>query len=151
MLKGTLDLGVVSHGLAAAVQLVFVSKQTFQTHGAASVQLAVADAQLCAQAVAEAIGKARGGVVKNAGGVDFIHEKLRGAAVPRKNAFGVTRAVVVDMFNRLRRITYDLDGDLEIAVFGVPVFLSGGDDLAARKQFGRLRAAANFHAGRLQR
>src|SRR5689334_9739221 len=89
MLEGTLALGVVSNGLAAAVQFVFVCKQTFQTHGAASVQLAVADAQLRAQAIAEAIGKARGGVVKNAGSVDFIHEELRGALIPRKNAFGV--------------------------------------------------------------
>jgi hypothetical protein len=58
MLKGTLALGVISDSLAAAVQFVLIGEQAFQAHGPASVKLAIADSQLSAKTIAEAIGKA---------------------------------------------------------------------------------------------
>ena len=58
MLEGAPALGVVSDGLAAAVQFVLIGEQAFQTDWSASVKFAVADSQLRAQAIAEAIGKA---------------------------------------------------------------------------------------------
>ena len=58
MLEGALALGVLSYRLAAAMQFVFIGKQTFQPNRPTGMKLAVADSQLCAQAIAEAIGKA---------------------------------------------------------------------------------------------
>jgi hypothetical protein len=58
MFEGAPALGVVSDGLAAAMQLVFIGEQALQTHGAASMKLAVANSQFSAKAIAEAIGKA---------------------------------------------------------------------------------------------
>ena len=55
MLEGALTLRVVSYGLTAAVQFVFIGEQSIQAHRPASVKLAVADSQLSAQAIAEAI------------------------------------------------------------------------------------------------
>ena len=57
MLEFAPALGVVSYGLAAAAQFVFVRKQTFQANWPAGMKLAVADSKLGAQAIAEAIGK----------------------------------------------------------------------------------------------
>ena len=89
MLKGALSFGVLSHGLAAAVEFVFIRQQPFQSNGAAGVKLAVADSQFSAQAITEAVSKARGSVVKDAGGINFIHEQLCSALIRGKNAFGV--------------------------------------------------------------
>ena len=58
MLEGAPALGVVSDGLAAAVQFVLIGEQALQAHGAAGMKLAVADSQFSAKAIAEAIGKA---------------------------------------------------------------------------------------------
>ena len=43
MLEGVPALGVVSDGLAAAVQFVLIGEQALQAHGAAGMELAVAD------------------------------------------------------------------------------------------------------------
>ena len=58
MLKAAFALGVISYRLAVSMQFVFISKQTFQAHWPAGMKFAVADSQLRAQTVAEAIGKA---------------------------------------------------------------------------------------------
>ena len=58
MLEGVPALGVVSDGLAAAVQFVLIGEQALKSNRSAGMKLAVADSQLCAQAITEAIGKA---------------------------------------------------------------------------------------------
>ena len=130
MLERALALGIVGYSLAAAMQFVFIGEQTFQTHWPSGVKFAVADSQLGAQAIAKAIGKARGGVVEDAGSVNFIHEQISGVLILGKDALCVARAVMIDVFDRFIQIAYDLYRNLQIAVFGVPVLIRGRNDLA---------------------
>src|SRR5215472_2046961 len=150
MLEGPLALDIVGDDLAASPQLVFVRKQSLQTNGAARVQLAVADADLCAQAVAKAVGKAGGSIVKDAGRVDFVQKDIRGLLILSNDALRVARAVMIDVFDGLVEITHDLDREFQIAVFSVPIFFFGGNDVLPWKEFNRARTAPNFYAGGLQ-
>ena len=58
--------GVVLHPLPMALQQVPVAEQTLDAHGAPGVDAAGADADLGAEAVAEPVGEAGGGVVEHA-------------------------------------------------------------------------------------
>src|SRR4029077_9360977 len=151
MLESTFTLDVVGHGLADAVQFVFIGGQPLQAYRPTGMQFAVADSQFSAQAIPEAVSKARGGVVKDAGGVDFIHEKLRCFLVLGENALRMARAVTVDVFDSLVNVAHNFHRDLQIAIFSVPVFFGGGNDLLLREQFGGAKAAAHLDSGRLQR
>ena len=62
MLERALALGVVRYGLAAAMELIFIGEQPSRPNRPARMKFAVADSQLCAKAITEAIGKAGRGV-----------------------------------------------------------------------------------------
>src|ERR1051326_7510165 len=81
------------------MQFVFVGEQAIQADRPTGMELAVADSQLSAQAVAKTIGKARGGVVEDPGRVNLIHEQRRNFRIAGENAFRVARAVMVDVVN----------------------------------------------------
>ena len=72
--------GAVGGGdLPVAAQQPAIGQQPLDTDRTARVQLVGADADLGAQAVAEAVGEAIAGVVEDAAGVDRGQEPLGGA------------------------------------------------------------------------
>src|ERR1700735_5717760 len=81
MLEVLFALAIFGDGVTLTDQLVLVSGGAFETHGAARVELAVADAYFGAETVTEAVGKSRRGVMKNAGGIDFVHEAAGGVGI----------------------------------------------------------------------
>src|SRR5215210_4656199 len=77
VLERPLSPAVAGDGLAVADQFVFVGRETFEADGAARVQLARADAKLCAEAVAKAVGETRRGVVIDARRINALQKKCR--------------------------------------------------------------------------
>jgi hypothetical protein len=63
--------------LAFAKEFVFVRGEPFETYRAAGVQFSRAYAEFRAQAVPETVGESCGRILKNAGGVDELHEARR--------------------------------------------------------------------------
>src|SRR5882672_3960748 len=111
------------------------------------MQLAVADPQFSAQAVTEAVSKARRGIMEYAGSVYFTHEQLRGCIVLGKNAFGMARAIMIDVFDSFVNVTHDPDRNFQVSVFGMPVFFCSRNDLLVRKHLNGVHTATDFYCG----
>ena len=129
-----------------AAELVLGGQEALQSHGAAGVELARADADLRPEAVAVAVGEAGGGVVVDAGGVDFPQEALGGLRVLGDDALRVARAVGVDVGDGRVQVVDDLHGEDELAVLRVPVRVRGRRQV--RQQGPGAGAAQHFHARR---
>ena len=80
-------------GLAGAAQDPLVGREALEPDRPARVELAGRDADLGAEAEAEAVGEARGAVPEDVGRVDGGEEALGGGAVLRDDGVGVVRAV----------------------------------------------------------
>ena len=74
MLERPFSVAVTGVRLTIADELIFVGGEAFKANRPACVQFASADAKLCAQTVAEAIGEARRSVVINTRGINSLHE-----------------------------------------------------------------------------
>ncbi len=93
------------------------------------MKLAVADPKFSPQTVTEAIRKTRGSIMKDAGRIHFIHELFGSSGVFRENAVRMARTILINMVDGLAQTAHDFDGDLQIAIFGMPVFFCSGNDL----------------------
>src|SRR5436309_2609117 len=70
VMERSFAITVTGNDVAVAEKLVLVSCQALETDRPTRVELTGADSQLCAQAIAKAISKARRGIVKDPCGVD---------------------------------------------------------------------------------
>src|ERR1051325_6400339 len=107
MLEGMFTLDIISYSLSAAAQFVLIGEQALQSDWTARVQLAIADSQFGAQTIAESVSKARGGIMKHAGSIHFIHEPLCHFAALGKDALSMAGAIVVDVFNGLVNVAHN--------------------------------------------
>lgn len=141
----SVDAGVIAHDVARAGEAVFVGDDAIEAHGTARVELAGADADLGAEAVAKAIGEARGAVVEDVGGVDFGEEARGGGGVLGEDGVSVVRAVLFDVAERGVERVDDADGEDQAGVLGVPFVV--GDEIDGDGGQKRLGAgvAANLH------
>src|ERR1700742_3979101 len=114
------------------------------------MQFAVADAKLGTQAVAESIGKTGGGIMKNAGSVHFIHELFSVGRVLRQDAVRMARTILINVLNRFNQTFYYLDGNFQVAVFGVPVFLCSVDDWRVAAYLRCASATSDLYSSGLQ-
>src|SRR5450759_4115897 len=87
------------HDLAAAPEQVFVRDEPVEAHGAACMDTARRDSDLRSEAVAEAVGEARGGVVEDAGRVHAREERLGCGLVGGDDGLGVVRAIAVHVLH----------------------------------------------------
>src|SRR5579862_5934470 len=124
---------VVARELPGAPQNVFVAGQAVKPHGAARVQSAGADSDLGAESIPVSIGKARGGVVVDAGGVDLVQEAASGFRILGDDGVGVGRAVAPDVLDGLGQSGNHLHGENQIAVLAVPLTFRDGLDKKIRK------------------
>src|SRR5580700_3922696 len=147
MLKGALALAVAGHGLALAKEFVLVNREAFEAHGPAGVQFSGADPDLRAQAVTETVGESRGGVLKNIGRVDELHEARSDIMALRHDGFGMPRTVPVDVFDGFVDSIHYFDGNDEVGILLLPILYRGGSDGLSQRQFLSPGAAANFHSG----
>ena len=72
MMKLLFPGDIISDQLSLADQAVLVGDKPLKTNRASRMKLARADANLRAKAIAEAIGKSRGAVAINAGGIHHL-------------------------------------------------------------------------------
>src|SRR4030095_12182673 len=79
--------------------MVFVDKKSFDTHRTARMRLVGAHANLGAETVTESIGKSRGGVPIDSGGVHFLQETASGLRAFGPHRIGVCRSIAMDMLN----------------------------------------------------
>src|SRR4029453_16169201 len=80
---------------------VFERRQALEADRATCVQLVVADSDLGAETVLEAVCKSGRGVDHDGGRVDFAHEAHRREMVRGHDRVGVPAAVLLDMINSL--------------------------------------------------
>ena len=66
-MKSFLSGSIISHDLSLTKQLIFISHQTFQTYRSSGMDLSCTDPYLCAESIAESIGKPGGTVLINPG------------------------------------------------------------------------------------
>ena len=85
------------------------------------------DADFCAEAVAEAVGEAGGGILIDACGVDECHEAFGSRLIFRHDAVGVMAAEGIDVGDRFGEIADNLDGKGEGEVFLVEAFALRND------------------------
>ena len=114
------------------------------------MELAGADPELRAEAVAEAVGEARRGVVVDARRVHRLHEARRRRGVLRHDGLGVARAVALDVPDRLVEAADGLNGDDEVGVFRRPVVRGGWQEIVRRDKRRSARASAHFDSGGAQ-
>src|SRR5215203_3363025 len=88
--------GLVAN-LAVAPYDVLVRGELAQRHGAASVELLGADADLGTEAELGTVGEAGRGVDDDGASVDRVGETAGGAEVAREDCLGVSRAEPVDV------------------------------------------------------
>src|SRR5580693_162860 len=132
MLKGALALAVAGHGLALAKEFVLVNREAFEPHWPARVQFPGADPDLRAQAVTETVGESRGGVLKNIGRVDELHEARSDIMALRHDGFGMPRAVPVDVFDRFVYPVHHLDGNNQVGILFLPILFRRGNDMLSQ-------------------
>lgn len=126
-MEGAPSAGIVADGVPFSVQEIFVGHKAFEADGASGVELARADADLCAEAVAEAVGEAGGAVAVNAGGVDHLHEFRGSGVVPGYDRVRVVGAVAVDVIDGFIDVGDDLERDDQVQVFRAEIVF--GHDL----------------------
>ena len=108
-MEGAAAAGVVADDLAVAAQEVFVGHEAVEADGAAGVELAGADADFGAEAVAEAVGKAGGAVAVDACGVHHLEEAVGGRVVAGDDGICVVGAEAVDVVDGFFDVGNDLD------------------------------------------
>ena len=118
-----LALAIRKRHVSAAPDLVLVNHQALEADGATRVDLVGADADLGAEAVAHAVGEARGRVPVSSRAVDGRHEALGELLGRGQDGVGVVRAVLVDVGHGLLEAGDGLDGEGEgeelVAVVGI--------------------------------
>src|SRR5260221_11561005 len=92
---------IVGRDLAAPFEEPAVGEEAVDPDRAARVKLLRADPDLGAEAEAEAVREARARVVKDARGVDLGHEALRRGIVVGDDRVRMTRAVALDVRERV--------------------------------------------------
>src|SRR6478735_7942571 len=112
--------------LPGAVNAIFEARQLLGADRAAGVEFAGGDADLGAEAEFATVGELRRCVVQHDRRIDFVEEFLRGMSVFRHDRIGVTRAVIVNMRDRLVEPVNDACCDDRVLIFGVPVFVGRG-------------------------
>src|SRR5258708_28891122 len=142
MFEGALALAVARHGLTLAEQLVLVNCEAFEAHGTARVQFSGADSDFRAQAVTEAVGESRGGVLKNIGRVDELHESRRDIMALRHDGFRMARAVAVDVLDCFVDSIHNFDGNNEVGILLLPILFRGRNDFPSLRDLHSPRAAA---------
>ena len=115
------------------------------------MELAGGDAHLRAEAVAVAVGKARGAVLVHARRVHQREEALRSLLVLGDDAVRMVGAVAVDVRDGLVQRIDDADGDHIVQILGLPVRLRGALARDARHQRLRPRVGLHLHARHVQR
>ena len=81
--------GIIADDLAVSAKEVFVGHKTLETDRTAGMQLAGADADLGAEAVAESVSKAGGTVAVDTGGIHHLQEAAGSRVVAGENGIGV--------------------------------------------------------------
>src|SRR5580704_18498091 len=117
----SLALAVTRHGLTLAEKFVFVNREAFEPHRPARVQFPGADPDLRAQAVTETVGESRGGILKNIGRVDELHEARSDIMALRHDGFSMPRAVPVDVFDRFVDSIHYFDGNDKVGILFLPI------------------------------
>ena len=107
---------VISHNVAVSEKFVFVGYESLEANRPSGMNLAGADADLRAEAVAESVRKARGTVLVYAGGIHHFHETGCGFGIFRDDAVRVMRAIAVNMPCRLIHTAHQLDGKNKIQI-----------------------------------
>src|ERR1044072_9916587 len=115
-LKRPLAAAVGGDGVAVAFEEIFVSREPFESDRAACVELGGAYPQLRAEAVTEAIGEARRGVVVDARRVHLREETRRTSAVFGHDCLRVARAVALDVSQRFVKAADRLDRDDHVGI-----------------------------------
>ena len=105
-----LSAGVVAYDVSVAEEFVLVGEEAFEAYGASGVDFGGGDAYFGAEAVAEAVGEAGGGVLIDAGGVHQGHEAAGGFFIFRNNTVGVVGAVGIDVADGFVCTAYQFDG-----------------------------------------
>ena len=124
---------IIARQMAVAAQKIFVGRQALQAHRAAGVQPAGADADLGAEAIAIAVGKARGGVMVHARGIHLLQKDARGGGVVGDDGVGVGGAETLDVVDGFVHAANDFQGQDQVAVFGVPLVVADRLDGDARE------------------
>lgn len=106
-------------------------QQTLDPDRTAGVDASGRDPDFGAESVSETIGEAGGCVPEDRGGVDLVEEAGRDLRILGCDGFGVRRTVLVDVIDGGVEPVDHPHGQGQIAVLGVPVFGSGGDDLGS--------------------
>ena len=91
---------ILGNDVPAPNELPLFRQQPFDADGPARVDPRGADADLGAEAEAEAVGEARRGVGEDAGRVDGVDELRDGGVAGREDGVGVAAAVRVDVGDR---------------------------------------------------
>lgn len=118
---------VVAYGLSVTEELVLVGDEAFEADRASGVDLGGGDADFCAEAVAEAVSEAGGGILIDACGVDKCHEAFGSRFIFRHDAVGVMAAEGIDVGDRFVEVADELDGKGEGEVFLVEAFALRND------------------------
>ena len=129
----SLSATVAGDCLALSDEPVFVSGETFEADGPTRVQFARADAKLCAEAVAEAVGEARRGVVIDARRVNAFQKERRRLTVFRDDGLRMARAVSVYVPDGLVAACHYFDRDNQVGILRRPVLLRGGGALSGKR------------------
>ena len=108
------------------------------------MNLSCGNADLRAKAVAEAVGKAGGGVDVDAGGIHHAAEIVGGGFIFREDGVGVVGAEAIDVVHRLPDVLHDFDRHDHIQVLGPELVFA--HDLHG-VEGGRLSGASEAHAG----
>src|SRR5258705_9491980 len=111
MLERSFAVDITSYDLTISIKLVLVGSEPFDANWPTRVQLTGADSQLGAEAISEAIGEARRGVVIHAGSVNSLHEMCRRQPILSDDHFRMAGTVPIDMRNCFICIIDDLDRD----------------------------------------
>ena len=90
---------IIAYNLPASKQFVFVGYKPLQSHRASGVDFSGADADLCAESIAEAVGETGRTVLIYSGGICELHEFQGIFLIFRKDAVGVVGAEPVNMSN----------------------------------------------------
>mmetsp|Transcript_37522 Transcript_37522/g.83522 ORF Transcript_37522/g.83522 Transcript_37522/m.83522 type:complete len:461 (-) Transcript_37522:665-2047(-) len=139
---------VLRHHLAVALEQPLGGQQALNAHRAAGMDAARGDANLCAQAKAEAVTEACGGVVHDAGAVHPLEEVMCTSRVLRDDRLSVAAAVPVDVVNCLLHAVHHLHGAGQCAV----LVTGGGRRGQTLEQLSRHPVACvHLHARLLQR
>mmetsp|Transcript_2529 Transcript_2529/g.7933 ORF Transcript_2529/g.7933 Transcript_2529/m.7933 type:complete len:559 (+) Transcript_2529:22-1698(+) len=131
-LRAAAELGRRVAARRRGPQEPLVGEEAVDAHGPARVDAARRDAQLRAEAEAEAVGEARGRVVEDVRRVDEAQERVGDGRVLGDDALRVARRVRVDVGDGRGDVRYDVDAQGEAAVLPLLRLVGLGEDEAPR-------------------